>query len=241
MTLEAYDAHHVGHGHGRAEPLVIPDNRLVDKDAVLVPPHYKDDVAGVLIPRGVILDRIERLAADIRKFYGASESIHIVCVLKGSRGFFGELVRVLNTMRVFGGDSAAASEPPFFEYYVRLRKDPNNPTHVHAISDDLSPLINKHVLVVEDMINTGLTLSRFCRQLLDMKVKSVRVAALLERRKGVSSMASAARPTVSTFKADFVGFSVPDRFIVGFCLDHHEKYRDLQHVAVLTQEAKLRD
>ena len=235
MPLEAFDVHHVGHGHGRAEAVVISDNRLCDKEAVLVPAHYKDDIAGILVPRGLIRDRIERLAADIRKFYG-NEAVHIVCVLKGSRGFFGELVRVLNSMRLYQTASdSVVTEPPFFEYYVRLKKDPNHPGHVHAISDDLSPLIGKNVLVVEDMINTGLTLSRFCRQLLDMKVKTVRVAALLEKRKADSTAAR------KTFKADFVGFSVPDRFIVGFCLDHNEKYRDLQHLAVLNEDAKVRE
>jgi hypoxanthine phosphoribosyltransferase len=238
MTLESYDAHHVGHGHGRSEPVVIPDNRLTDKEVVLVPAHYKEDLAGVLIPRGLIRDRIERLAADIRAFYGG-EPVHIVCVLKGSRGFFGELIKVLNSMRLYEAEGVAKIAPPFFEYYVRLKKDPNHPGHVHAISDDLSPLIGKNVLVVEDMINTGLTLSRFCRQLLDMKVKTVRVAALLERRKTENPPTSPKKTTI--FKADFVGFSVPDRFIVGFCLDHNEKYRDLQHLAVLNDDARIRE
>ncbi len=231
MPLGSYDVHHVGHGYGRAEPVVIGDNKLLDKDSVLVPAHYREDLAGVLISRGLIRDRIERLAADIRDFYG-NEPLHIVCVLKGSRGFFGELIKVLNSMRLYVPvtSSSKFSYPPFFEYYVRLKKDPNHPGHVHAISDDLSPLINKHVLVVEDMINTGVTLSRFCRQLLDMKVKSVRIAALMEKRK-----------QTATFKADFVGFSVPDRFIVGFCLDHNEKYRDLQHLAILNEDAKCRE
>mmetsp|Transcript_5791 Transcript_5791/g.5382 ORF Transcript_5791/g.5382 Transcript_5791/m.5382 type:complete len:132 (-) Transcript_5791:409-804(-) len=86
---------------------------------------------------------------------------------------------------------------------------------------------DQEVLIVEDIIDTGNTLTKFSKYLEAFGPKSIRVATLVEKR---SSKACG-------FKGDFVGFSVPDDFIVGFCLDYNEHFRDLEHVAVLSDEA----
>ena len=65
----------------------------VSPDHVIVPNHYAADIEKVWISRGVVIDRIEKLAVDIRKAYG-DEELHVLCVLKGSRGFFSELLRL---------------------------------------------------------------------------------------------------------------------------------------------------
>ena len=65
MTLADYDGHHVGHGIGREEPIVIGDTDRLSKDIFVIPSHYARDISSVLIPRGLINDRIERLAYDI--------------------------------------------------------------------------------------------------------------------------------------------------------------------------------
>ena len=225
MTLTEYDGHHVGHGLGREGPIVISDTHTFDKDVFLLPSHYSKDVSKVLIPRGLIRDRIEKLAYDILHCYAPGEPLHLICVLKGSRGFFTELTSVLNRIYRY---TEGHTEPPFIEYYVRLKKDQLHKGHIHTVSDDLTPLHGKHVLIVEDLVDSGVTLSRFCRQVLDLKPKSLRTATLLEKRKLNGAPA---------FKADFAGFSVPDVFVVGYCIDLRERYRDLDHISVLTDEA----
>ena len=223
MTLSDFDAHLIGHGNGREEPLKI--THTIPKEHFLIPSHYESEVASVLIPNGLLRDRIERLAADIRKFYSPNDTIHLICLLKGSRGFFAELVAVLNRIYRYTDGQAVA---PFKEYYVRLKKDPNHPGHIHAVSDDLTELRGGNVLIVEDLVDTGATLSKFCRQVLDIKPKSLRVASLLEKRNEKGEVA---------FKADFVGFSIPNLFVVGYCMDLQERFRDLEHMVLLNDEA----
>jgi len=225
MTLTTYDGHHIGHGLGREEPIVIADDKTFNKDFFLIPHHYQKDISKILIPRGLIRDRVEKLACDILRAYAPGEPLHLICVLKGSRGFFTELTSVLNRIYRYSEDH---KEPPFVEYYVRLKKDLVHKGHIHAVSDDLSPLQGKQVLIVEDMVDSGATLSRFSRQVLDLKPKSLRTVTLLEKRKVEGKPA---------FKADFAGFSVPDVFVAGYCIDLRERYRDLDHIAVLTDEA----
>jgi hypoxanthine phosphoribosyltransferase len=170
-----------------------------------------------------MLDRAEKLAMDIHEKYGGEE-LHIICVLKGSRGFFSALVDILNRIHRY---TTGHSRPPYIEHYVRLKSysGMESTGRVQIMADDLSTLHGKHVLVVEDIVDTGRSLSYFCRQLLDYQPKTVRVASLLEKR----------TPKSVGFLADFVGFSIPDVFIVGFCLDYNEMFRDLEHLAVLDQ------
>ena len=219
MTL---DMHTVGAGSHRKDPIVIADGCGYSKSKLLVPNHYRDEIENVLIPRGLLTDRIEKLAFDIRETYG-DEPIHLLCVLKGSRGFFAELCAVLNRIHGYAGKHV---NPPYVEHYIRIKSYHNTESTgvVQVISDDLSILEGKNVLVVEDIIDTGRTLNHFCKQLVALKPKSLKIASLFEKR----------TPKSVGLRADFVGFDVPDVFIVGYSLDYNERYRDLNHLCVLT-------
>ena len=216
----------IGKAVGRKPFIVVSDNEkdyAYDKEHFLVPGHYRDDIRNIMIPRGVMLDRIEKLAMDIHDLY-INEELHIICVLKGSRGFFSALVEILNRIRRY---TSGHTSPPYIEHYVRLKSysGMESTGRVQVMADDLSTLHGKHVLVVEDIVDTGRSLSYFCRQLLDYKIKTLRIASLLEKR----------TPKSVGFKADFVGFQIPDEFIVGFCLDYNEMFRDLEHLAILSE------
>ena len=225
MTLSGYDAHILGHGKGREEPIVIEESKMLDKDQFVLPAHYAEDIKSILLTRGMIEDRIEKVAFDISRYYPSTESLHIICLLKGGRMFFQNLTDTLNRIYRF---KDGQEQPPFVEYFVNLKKDKLHPGHIHTLSDDLSGLSGKNVLVVEDLVDTGKTLSKFCRSILELEPKSLRVASLFEKRTSKDGV---------TFKADFAGFSIPDLFVVGNCMDLNERFRDLEHLAILTDEA----
>lgn len=211
--------------------IVIPSDEksfAYDKDHFLIPSHYRDDIKNVMIPKGVILDRIEKIAMDIYETYG-DEELHIICVLKGSRGFFSALVEVLNRIRRY---TAGHKTPPYIEHYVRLKSysGMESTGKVQVMADDLATLQGKHVLVVEDIIDTGRSLSFFCRHLLQFKPRTVRLASLLLKNLPKESVCLNLKP-------DFCGFLIPPEFIVGFCLDYNEMFRDLEHIAVLDPKA----
>ena len=222
------DFQYIGTGLGRKLPIHIPDEEsgvYYNAEDFLIPSHYADDVKSVMIPRGLATDRIEKLAMDIKECYG-SEELHLVCILKGSRGFFSELASCLNRLYAY---TDGHSRPPYMEHYVRIKSyvDTTSTNRVNIMSGDLSVLKNKNVLIVEDIIDSGRTLKTFCRSLLDYNIKSLRVAALLEKRSLKSN----------GFQGDFVGFSTPNIFIAGYCIDYNEMFRDLDHIVVLDETA----
>lgn len=206
----------------REAPIFIADDAGFDKSHFVIPGHYHDSIEKVLIPNGMVLDRIEKLAFDIKKHYG-DEELHLICILKGSRGFFNQLLSVLNKMHTYGNPQS--DMPPYLEHYVRLKSYVNTQSSgtLEVISEDLSCLNKKHVLIVEDIIDTGHTLTNFYQWLKQHAPKSIAVASLLEKRTTRSN----------GFLGDFVGFSVPDEFVIGFSLDYNEIFRDLDHICVL--------
>eukprot|EP00922_Rhytidocystis_sp_ex-Travisia-forbesii_P012429 GHVS01018737.1.p1 GENE.GHVS01018737.1~~GHVS01018737.1.p1 ORF type:complete len:277 (+),score=52.23 GHVS01018737.1:2-832(+) len=216
-----------GSGTGRMEPISIGREGF-DKDHFVIPAHYTHDIDRVLIPHGMIEDRIEKLAYDVKRRF--RDELHVLCVLKGSRWFFGRLLSFLNKIHIYACPESTA--PPYMEHYVRLKSyDGDSSTgNLQVICEDLSILKGKQVLIVEDIIDTGHTLTKFCKWMEALEPESISVASLLEKRTEKSN----------GFKGDFVGFSVPDAFVVGFSLDYNEMYRDLEHVCVLTKAAQVR-
>jgi len=212
-----------GSGEGRIEPIYVGVNEGYDKELLLVPSHYRDSIERVMIPNGLIRDRVEKLAHDIRKHYG-EEPVHVLCILKGSRAFFDKLLTFFNRLHSYGDHK----NPPYFEHYVRLKSYANDAStgQLQLLSEDLSALAGQNVLIVEDIVDTGTTLTKFCTWLsANVKPKSIGVASLLEKR----------TDKTNGFKADFVGFSVPDEFVVGFSLDYNEIFRDLEHICIVNK------
>nr|1FSG_A Chain A, Hypoxanthine-guanine Phosphoribosyltransferase [Toxoplasma gondii RH]1FSG_C Chain C, Hypoxanthine-guanine Phosphoribosyltransferase [Toxoplasma gondii RH]1QK3_A Chain A, HYPOXANTHINE-GUANINE PHOSPHORIBOSYLTRANSFERASE [Toxoplasma gondii RH]1QK3_B Chain B, HYPOXANTHINE-GUANINE PHOSPHORIBOSYLTRANSFERASE [Toxoplasma gondii RH]1QK3_C Chain C, HYPOXANTHINE-GUANINE PHOSPHORIBOSYLTRANSFERASE [Toxoplasma gondii RH]1QK3_D Chain D, HYPOXANTHINE-GUANINE PHOSPHORIBOSYLTRANSFERASE [Toxoplasma go len=216
-----------GKGKGRIEPMYIPDNTFYNADDFLVPPHCKPYIDKILLPGGLVKDRVEKLAYDIHRTY-FGEELHIICILKGSRGFFNLLIDYLATIQKYSGRES--SVPPFFEHYVRLKsyQNDNSTGQLTVLSDDLSIFRDKHVLIVEDIVDTGFTLTEFGERLKAVGPKSMRIATLVEKRTDRSN----------SLKGDFVGFSIEDVWIVGCCYDFNEMFRDFDHVAVLSDAAR---
>eukprot|EP00921_Rhytidocystis_pertsovi_P024649 GHVQ01039672.1.p1 GENE.GHVQ01039672.1~~GHVQ01039672.1.p1 ORF type:complete len:246 (+),score=16.30 GHVQ01039672.1:135-872(+) len=217
----------IGEGCGRCEPIYVSDVGY-SKEHFVIPKHYEADIDRVLIPHGTIDDRIEKLAFDIKKHFAGAE-LHLLCVLKGSRWFFGRLLSYLNKIHIYTSGSPSL---PYLEHYVRLKCYENDSCtgKLQVISEDLSCLKGKRVLIVEDIIDTGHTLTQFCLWLESLQPKTLAVASLLEKRTDLSN----------GFKGDFVGFSVPNSFVVGFSLDYNELFRDLEHICVLNKTGQAR-
>ena len=168
-----------------------------------------------LIDRKTVENRIKELAKQIEKDY-AGEEVYCVGLLKGSVVFLSDLVKEINTPVVidfmsvssYGSETVSSGD-------VKILKD-----------TDLD-LRGKHVLIVEDIIDTGLTLEHVIRYFKESKgVKTLKTCTLLskpERRK-------------VNIDIDYVGFDVPDKFVIGYGLDYDQRYRNLPYIAVVVFE-----
>jgi hypoxanthine phosphoribosyltransferase len=168
----------------------------------------------VLIPASDIGRRVRELAQDIRRDYEQAADLHLVCVLKGAFLFLADLVRALErpvTLDFMALSSYATGTTSSGE--VRLLKDLD------------SALEGRHVLIVEDIVDTGLTLHYLQDILKARGPKSVRTACLLNKP---------SRRIVDV-GVEYIGFTIEDRFVVGYGLDFEERYRQLPYIAVLEQ------
>jgi hypoxanthine phosphoribosyltransferase len=168
-----------------------------------------------LISPDDIQARIRELAAQIEADYPAGEEIHLVCVLKGGFVFMADLVRAMSprvTMDFIAVSSYGKRTKSTGE--VRMQKDLD------------SGLEGRHVIIVEDIVDTGLTLTYLQDILRARAPKTLKTACLLSKP---------SRREVEV-AVDYIGFTIEDRFVVGYGLDFAEKYRNLDSIAVLDGE-----
>jgi len=167
-----------------------------------------------------VKDRVEKLARDIAEDYPSSTP-HILVVLKGGSEFAVDLTRCLRMMHSY----TPHKHIPYTVDYVRVKSYSGTEStgSVSITGIDLKCIAGRDVIVVEDIIDTGLTMRAVIPELLKHGPTSVRVSALLEKR----------TPKSSGFLADYVGFSIPDAFVVGYNLDYNEAFRDMTHIAII--------
>ena len=173
----------------------------------------KDPKLRVLISASQIQARIQELGAQISADY-PNGNLHLVCILKGACFFMTDLARamkrdvVLEFMGIssYGKGKTASGE-------VKVTKDL-----------DVS-LENADVLIVEDIVDSGVTLNYLVNLLGQRRPKSLKIAALLDKPER----------RIRPVQVSYVGFQIPDRFVVGYGLDYAEKYRNLDDLCVLDE------
>jgi hypoxanthine phosphoribosyltransferase len=166
----------------------------------------------VLISEKEIQDRIRSLAAEIERDYPPGEEIHLVAVLKGGFMFMADLVRAMGPHVTM--DFMAVSS---------YGKSTKSSGQVRVLKDLDSSLEGRHIIIVEDIVDTGLTLHYLQNILRARAPRTVRTACLLSKP---------TRRQVDV-AVDNVGFTIDDYFVVGYGLDYAEKYRNLPYIAVL--------
>ena len=168
----------------------------------------------VLVPEEDVAKRIKELGEQISKDY-AGKQVHLICVLKGGVFFMCELAKRITV-------------PVSLDFMsVSSYGDDTKSSGVVKIVKDLDqPLIGKDVLIVEDILDTGVTLSHLVPMLKLRRPNSVRLCTILSKP---------SRRKVD-IEPDYCGFEVPDEFVVGYGLDYDEKYRNLPYVGVLKPE-----
>jgi hypoxanthine phosphoribosyltransferase len=166
----------------------------------------------ILIRRAAIHRRVREVAHQITKDF-KGERVHLIGVLKGACIFLSDLVRQIELETSI--DFIAVSS---------YGKGKQSSGQVRVLKDLDSSIEGLNVVLVEDILDTGLTLSYLLRVLQQRKPKSLRVAALLDKPSR----------RMKDVKGDYVGFTIPNEFVVGYGLDYAERYRNLKDVCVLS-------
>ena len=175
----------------------------------------QQDLAKVLVNPAQIAARVSQLGAEITQTYRDADELTLIVIINGAIPFAADLMRTI--------------EMPLRLDCMRVSsyKDETSPTQKPELIDKLRlNLRDRHVLLVDDIMDTGHTFVRVVHEVQRLRPASVRFCALLEKtgRREVDE------------KPDFVGFSIPDEFVVGYGLDFAERYRNLPMIGVLKPE-----
>lgn len=165
----------------------------------------------VMLSEEEVNARIREIGAQISKDY-AGKSIHLVCILKGGSFFMCELAKRITvpvsmdfmSVSSYGGSTESSG-------VVKIIKDLDE------------PLENKNVLVVEDIVDTGRTISYLLELLKGRGAAGVKLCSLLDKPER----------RVVDVKADYTGFQIPDEFVVGYGMDYDQKYRNLPYIGIV--------
>lgn len=175
------------------------------------------DLESILVSEQQIRDRIESLGKEITAAYAGADSLTVIAVINGALIFAADLIRAINL-------------PVKFDCMrVSSYRDDTKPVQEPEIIDMLRlDLEGQHVLIIDDILDTGHTFAKVVAEIKKLRPASVKFAALLEKR---------GRREVDA-KPDFIGFDIPDEFVVGYGLDFAEHYRQLPCIGVLKAECQ---
>ena len=174
----------------------------------------KNDMKKILLDSETIKSRVAELGKEITAAY-QDEAPLMICILKGSVVFYADLVRAIDlpvrfefmTASSYGSATVSSGE-------------------VKIISELDDKIVGKHVILVEDIVDSGRTIAYIKNDMLKKGVKSLKVCALLDKPER----------RVTDVQADFCGFVIPDEFVFGYGLDFDQKYRNFPDIGVLKEE-----
>ena len=177
--------------------------------------NYEENVSEILLTKEQIAQKVKEIGAVLTRDYQGKELV-LVGILRGSVPFFADLMREIKLpVRIDFMSVSSYGSSTKSSGVVRFSKDLD------------TPIEGKDVLIVEDIVDTGLTLRYLVETLKGRNAASVKTCCLLdkpERRK-------------VDVKVDYIGFSIPDAFVVGYGLDFNQDYRNLPYIGVLKPEA----
>jgi hypoxanthine phosphoribosyltransferase len=177
-----------------------------------------------LFPREQIALRVAEMGAQITRDF-AGQPVILVGVLKGAAIFLSDLARQIHLDATFDfiGVSSYGNRPSPAQ---ELQGGWDSTGEVRLTKDVDQSMAGKNIIVVEDILDTGLTMTYLRKVFLAHQPKAFRIAALLDK--------SSRR--ILPIEADYVGFKIPDEFVVGYGLDHAERYRNLADICTLPRQ-----
>ncbi|PHS36618.1 MAG: hypoxanthine phosphoribosyltransferase [Alkaliphilus sp.] len=175
----------------------------------------KNEIDRVLFSKEAIALKVKEIGLQITEEYQDEKNLVVVGILKGANIFLSDLIREIDI--------------PLYIDFMAVSSYGNSTESsgvVRILKDIEIDLTGKHVLIVEDIVDTGLTLEYLTSNILSRNVASLKVCTLLDK--------PAKRK--SKVKIDYIGFDIPDEFVVGYGIDYAEKYRNLPYIGVLKEE-----
>jgi hypoxanthine phosphoribosyltransferase len=222
------------------ELISVPEAGIIHEkyrqEKTALPPDSKERVDRIIIPESCLKKRIQVLAKKISQDYieEGINRINIVYILEGAFMFASDLERdIFRSRRLTIMSSASLKASTYGEEIKDTGELERKVKIIH-----MPEVTGKHVLLVEDIVDQGFTLSKIIEMLRDKKVKSLKVCVLLDKKlKNPSPQVKGIRSRLSF---DYVGFQIPDRWVAGYGIDAGGDFRDLPFVITVNEKYYLK-
>ena len=174
----------------------------------------QNDVAKILVTEEEIAQRCRELGEEITQDYQGKQAPILVSILKGAAPFLTEIAKRIDL-------------PVEIEFMCVSSYEGTGTTgNVKIIMDLSRDVKGQNILIVEDIVDTGVTLTKVKKLLMDRGANEVRICTLLDKKER----------RIMDIEADYVAFDIPNEFVIGFGLDFNQKYRNLPYIGVLKEE-----
>ena len=193
----------------------------------LYPKIYKNHLSSILIDHDSLQSRTAEIANTIHDTYPHDEPLVILCILKGSSPFFHGLCQQLSLL----------SHPYMIDFYrMKSYEGTESTGNVKVMQDLPRSIVGRHVIIVEDIVDTGNTLKALLPKITAKEPKSCEVCSMLVKRLNGSDDNDGEITKEFELNDDLLGYSIPDYFVIGYGLDFNEMYRDLRDIWVISED-----
>ncbi|MEM0360278.1 MAG: hypoxanthine phosphoribosyltransferase [Candidatus Diapherotrites archaeon] len=196
--------------------LVPPEGIKLEGEEPCVRDKYKKDIERVLISKGCLRERVKRLASEVASAFEKAKEVNCVVVLKGGMFFASDLMRLIDDETDLKTKLDFIQASSYYDTSHSCGK---------VTLKETSPLEGDHILLIEDVVDTGTTLSKLQEYLRERK-KFFKTCVLLD--KGL--------PKAPGLQIDFIGFKIPNEFVAGYGLDYAGRYRGMPDVVVVNKK-----
>lgn len=209
--------------------IVVNENSFIDKSTLVIPKNYYKYIDKVVATKGMILDRIDKIAQEITKDYFDKKLILLV-VMKGAVVYGSTLVEKIND--ILSNDITNSYSMSFSVEYVDIKSyvDDKSSGDVKIRIDEkvANKLTGENVIVVEDIYDSGRSLYELDKFLKNYSPASLKSTVLIQKM-NIENLNF-------DYQVDYLGFLVPNSFIIGFGMDYNENFRHLYHLCVINAE-----
>lgn len=213
----------------RKRAYVVNRESLIDKELVMLPKFCYEFIDQVVLTKGMVSDRVEKIAQDVVRDY-SGKNVTLLVVMKGAITFAGILTDKIR--EILNNHSADSYNMSIFVEYINAKSyvDSKSTGEVKiAIDEKVAKKIQgRNLLVVEDVFDSGRTLNALNDHLLTLQPESLKYAIMVQKMNPLNLKYN--------LNIDYIGFLVPDFYIIGYGFDYNDNFRYLNHVCTIDEE-----
>jgi hypoxanthine phosphoribosyltransferase len=208
--------------------IVVNEDSLYNKNNLQFSKMHYKYIDKVILSRGALLDRIEKLAENIVKDY-YDKTVYFLVVLKGAIVFGTHLAEQINN--ILKNDITNSYSMKYFFEYISIQSYENDKStgNVKIKADEklLEKLRGQHIIIVEDIYDSGTSLNALMNELKKVEPLSIKSTILFQKTNP--------KHLEIDYEVEYLGFLIPDLFVIGFGLDYNEQFRQLNHLVTINQ------